>query len=79
MVKVDKLIGKTLGELAEQFGVFWKIVRIFVLEDKDDDTGKLLMDAYSIREVVKRFPSFADAEVVIAYDFYGETIIRVRA
>lgn len=76
-MNIDKFIGKTLGELSRQTGLFWKPVRVFVLKDKDDDTGVLLMSAYSLRQVIHAHPQVTNATVVVAYKFYEETILRV--
>lgn len=77
-MKPETFIGKTFGELAEQTSMFWKPVHIFALEGEDDDTGKRLMDAYSIRQVVNAIPAAASATVVFANDYYGELVLRAR-
>lgn len=77
-MKPETFIGKTLAELAEQTSMFWKPIHVFALDGEDDDTGKRLIDAYSIRQVVTAIPAVATATVAFANDYYGETILRVR-
>lgn len=78
-MRPSKFIGKTLGELAGQTGVFWKPVHVFVLKDKDDDTGVRLMDAYSLKQVIASFPATAHATVVSARELCDETYIVLDA
>ena len=74
----SEFIGKTLGELAEVTGIYRKPIRIFVLAGDNDDTGKWRTDVYSIRQAIIAHPDIKDAVISIAYDFYGETILRVN-
>lgn len=78
-MNVEKFIGKTLGEMAEQTSMLWKPAHIFVLQSEEDDTGTHLMDAYAIRQVITAHPHMKEATIVFANDYYGETVIRARA
>ena len=74
----EKFIGKTLEELAGQTGVFWDPVRVFLLENENDDIGKVLMSGYTIRQIIVVAPAAAKATVVSACIHCKETILRVR-
>ena len=74
----ERLIGKTLGELAPQTGVFWRPIHVFLLESESDDTGKRLIDAYSLHQVIAAHPAAATATIISAYDYYGDIVIRIR-
>lgn len=77
-MKAKDFVGKTLGELAKETSVFWRPLHVFLLEDENDTVGKRLMDAYAIRQVVSAVPAAAEATVIIADDYFGEPVLRVR-
>lgn len=74
----SKYIGKPLGEMAGISGAFGRIIHVFLLEDENDTVGKRFMDVYAVRQVVSAYPAMVNAIVAEAYDFFGETILRVR-
>ena len=78
-MKPEKMIGKTLGELAQETHVFSKQIHIFLLEDENDSTGKRLMDAFSLRQVILAIPASAHAKVLFADEICRETYIRILA
>ena len=77
-LKVENYIGKKIGELAKCTGIFWQPARIFVLQDETDDTGKYLMFAYSIQQVIDAYPSTQEAVVVSSCEICREVILRIR-
>lgn len=78
-MKEINFIGKTFQELADNTGVLWNIAHIFVVPDENDLTGTRLMDAYNLKQVILQFPATADAIVVSAKEFCGETFIFIKA
>ena len=78
-MKPEHYVGKTLSELADQTGVSWQPIHVFVLEDEEDDTGKHLMAAYSLRQIITAHPAAAAATVVTANDYYGDIVLRVKS
>lgn len=76
---IQKYKGKTLKELTEITHIFNKVLRVFVLDGEDDDTGRHLIDCFSVQQVIDQIPALADARVVLAENFYGETILRIAA
>lgn len=78
-MKTDKLIGQTLTDLAQETGMFWNPIRIFVLQGDNDDTGCHLTDAYSFKQAISAHPCISAARVVSANDFCcGDTVVRVK-
>lgn len=76
---IPQYIGQTLSELAAVTNMFWYPIRVFVLADKNDDTGRFLTEAYSVQQIINKFPATADAVVALAQNYFGETILRIRA
>ena len=74
---IQEYQGKTLKALTKITNIFSKPVRVFVLADKDDDIGQQLITSYTVQQVIDQCPALADAVVVRAEMFYGETILRV--
>ncbi len=73
-----RFIGKTLREIAENSGPNYKGYVVFVLRDDQDDTGRRIEACFHLRHLLNKYPGLADCTVKIAYDYYGETILRVR-
>lgn len=77
-MKPANFVGKTLEDLAVQTHVFFRPIHIFVLEDATDTTGKHLMEAFTVRQVIDRFPASANAVVVSVIEICGEINFRVK-
>lgn len=73
----ERFIGKTIGQLVKETSIFSKPVRVFVLANAKDNTGKHLMDAYTLRQVVNAHPEVAGAVVKYAINYNGEAVLRV--
>lgn len=76
---LQKFLGKTIKEFAEKTTIFWKPIRVFLLNDKNDNTGKFMMSAYTAKQILSRFPASATAKIIYAENYYGETILRIIA
>jgi len=74
---LKKFIGETIADLANKTSIFWKEVRVFLLENKNDTTGTLVAKGFSLKEVLGGRPALAQTVVLCADNFYGETILRV--
>lgn len=74
----SRFIGKTLREIAEKSDLNFKGYVVFVLKNDQDDTGRRIESCFHVRHLLHKHPELADNKVKIAYDYYGETILRVR-
>lgn len=70
-------IGKTIGDLARCTGLNHYGYSVFVLRNDADDTGRRAGEDYTLRNLVQRFPHLRNYVVKIAYDYYGQYILRV--
>lgn len=73
----EKFIGKTLRQVAKKSGASSKGYVIFILRDAQDDTGKRIGWCARVGHLLHKHPGLAACKVKIAYDYYGETILRV--
>ncbi len=73
----DKFIGKTLREVAKKSAPGSKGYVVFILQDATDDTGKRIGWCTHVSHLLNKCPGLAACKVKIAYDYYGETILRV--
>ena len=71
-------IGKTLAEVHKECGVNFQGYSVFVLQDKDDKTGKRLDEDISIGLILRKYPEYANSKVKYENDFYGTTVLRVE-
>ena len=76
-MQFEKFVGKTIGQLAKETSIFSKPVRVFILANANDTTGKHLMDAYTLRQIVIAHPNAAEAVVKHAINYNGEAVLRV--
>ena len=74
----QRFIGKTLKEIAAKSDLNFKGYVVFVLENDQDDTGRRVGQCFHIRHFLQKHPEMANYKVKIAYDYYGETILRVK-
>lgn len=74
---LQRFLGKTIKEFAEKTTIFWKPIRVFLLDDKNDNTGKFMVSAYTAKQILLQFPAAATAKIVHAENYYGETILRI--
>lgn len=70
-------IAYTLGDLAKKTGTNFKGWAVFLLRDKDDDTGERVAEDFRISYIISRHPELADCVVKYSNDFYGQTVLRV--
>lgn len=70
-------IGRTLEDLAACTGVNHYGWRVFLLRDDKDDIGKQVGADYNLRLILYRNKKLRRCVVKIAYDYYGEYILRV--
>ena len=75
----ERFVGQTLGSIAAQSDINPKGYVIFTLRDSQDDTGKRLAQCQHVRHFLAKYPYMARCKVRIAYDYFGETILRVEA
>lgn len=73
----DKFIGRTLREVAKKSAPGSKGYVVFILRDTQDDTGKRIGWCAKVGHLLHKYPGLAACKVKIAYDYYGETILRV--
>lgn len=71
-------IGKTLAEVAEEASRnFFDGYDVRILKDEEDDTGKYLDEAHSIKAIIRKHPEIANYRVKFENNFFGELILRV--
>lgn len=73
----QRLAGKTVKELVEIKSMFWYPIRVFLLENEEDKTGRLLISTYTFQQILDQCPAAAEAKVVSAENYFGETILRI--
>lgn len=70
-------IGKTLAEVARETNAdFFNGYSIFLLQDKNDTTGKWVDESYSVRAILKEHPEISDYVVKLENNFYGTNVLR---
>ena len=52
--------------------------RIFRLQSAEDTVGKHIVDDPTIQSAIDRVPTLADDTIIMAEDYYGTYILRVR-
>ena len=70
-------VGKTMQELAQMTSQFWYPVRVFVLNNDQDNTGTPTVTGYTLKTILNMRPSLSSAVVKFAEFYYGEIILRV--
>jgi len=74
-------IGKTLAEVAKDYGASLQGYAVFVLEDENDTVGiqigKEMIMNFSIRTILRKYPEYSNYKVKYTNDFLGETVFRV--
>ena len=75
---MKRYLGKTLGELAEHKNMFWKPIRVFVLQNEEDSIGRQIAPAYCFDQIIFNLPVLSSAVVCSADNYFGELILRVR-
>ena len=71
-------IGKTLAEIHRDCGCNMGGYCVFVLQDKNDKTGKQLDEDFSIGLILRKHPQYANYKVKYENDFYGTKVLRVE-
>lgn len=72
-------VGKTMKEIADTTTRFWYPVRVFLLQDEQDNTGRPDASGYTVKNILGINPNLTNAVVKYAEFYYGETILRVLA
>lgn len=70
--------GLTLGYAARTTPLKRAGYRIFILDGKKDDTGRLAASGYELRQILWAHPELKRCRVVKVEDYFGETILRVK-
>lgn len=70
--------GKTLEEVLTEGASYPKGVAVFLLDDEEDEVGKIVDEEFSLRTILKNHPELRTARVVQYNDFFGESVFRVR-
>lgn len=74
-------IGKTLAEVAKDYGASLQGYAVFVLEDESDQIGtqigKEMILNFSVKSILRKYPEYASYKVKYTNDFFGETVFRV--
>lgn len=70
-------IAHTLGDLAKNTGFNFSGWVVFLLRDKDDDTGERVAEDFRISQIVRKHPELTGCIVKYANDYYGQTVLRV--
>lgn len=78
MRNLKKFEGLSLDAVAEQTGIFEKPLRVFLLADEADSSGRPLISGYTVRQIIFQNPMLEHAVVASAEHYYGDTIFRVR-
>lgn len=76
-MKTENYVGNLLKSLAKCSGIHRGGYRVFLLDGKDDDTGKLIAADFSVRGILRQHPELSGAKVKYAKDYCGEIILRV--
>ncbi len=71
-------IGKTLAEVHKDCGFNIFGYSVFVLQDENDTTGKLLGEDISIGLILRKHPQYANYKVKYENDYFGTTVLRVE-
>lgn len=72
-----KIEGLTLGFVARILPMKRAGYRVFILDGRKDDTGRLAASGYELRQILWAHPELKRCRVAMAEDYYGETILRV--
>lgn len=71
-------IGKTLLEIHKDCGCNRDGYAVFVLQDKNDETGVRLDEEISIGLILQKHPEYANCRVKYHNDFYGTVVLRIE-
>ena len=71
-------IGKTVLEVALKSDINPKGYVIFLLSDNQDTVGKRLGCYTHLRQFVSQNPTLKFSEIKESYDYFGQTIMRIR-
>ena len=71
-------IGKTVLEVALKSDINPKGYVVFLLSDNRDTVGKRIGCYTHLRQLVSQHPALKFCEIKESYDYFGQTIMRIR-